>query len=390
MRALKLLACLMLCSPGLLFRMQLPAAEGKAAGATFQPNPALKDIPAGTLKVICPAGQHKGDRHVLDFSGTVYDPHRHKLLTFGGGHATEKFPNSVHEFDLATLKWTALTEDVPSTEYVAANSVKSKGGKNLGGVRWKDKVWAGSRHTYDGLVVLPDKDVLVSMQAMEFKGGHMSAADFDAHYYEGSGLWTFDPVKRAWSVSENAGLALLYCYAEISPRRPSLIYYGNAYSSNFQVLDLKTLEVKKLPGPPMAETGSDMSMAWYPERDTFFVFPSGDGKGTVNVSEFNPAANAWTKLKCEGDLPNTCGKNVVYDQVNKVFVCFAGRRCYYLNPQESKWYKIDQELPLKRLFHHHSYDPVNNVHIMVGDAWETYAYKLSDEPGKLPGTGPSR
>jgi hypothetical protein len=371
-----------------------PAAAGEQPAATkFAANPGFKALPGGELKALVPAHGHKADVDVLKFSGMVYDHHRHKVLAFGGGHATARFPNSVHEFDPATLKWTALTEDVPPAEYNAANAVKTAGGQNLGGVKSKGKVWAGSRHTYDGLVMLPDKGLMVSMQAQEFVGASYSMpggeATYDANYKGGTGLWIFDPVKREWTVSDKTGLATAYCYAEASPKRPELIYFGSAGRDDFFALNIKTLEVKKLASHMNVDTGGDMSMTWYPEKDTFLAFPTNpNGKTGCRVLEYDPARNIWAELKPAGDAPSTYSINVAYDALNKVFVCFGDNRCFYLSPVENKWYKLDKQLPIaNRLFHHHVYDPVDNVHILVGDKWDTYAYKLSDEPGKLPGTG---
>lgn len=363
------------------------AAQGPRAATAPESTPELKGLPQQTLKILIPNGGYKGDANVLDFSGMVYDHHRHKILAFGGGHATARFPNSVHEFDPVTLKWTALTPDVPPGEYVAANAVKTAEGLKLGGVKWQGKQWAGSRHTYDGLVVLPDKDVMVSVQAQEFQSG-ACPPDYAKDYQGGSGLWTFDPVKKEWSVSEKAGCAVGYCYADVSPKRPELIYFGSAFNDAFFCLNVKTLEVKKLADRISASAGSDMSMTWYPEKDTFLAFPSEpSGKTGVRVIEYDPARNIWADRKAEGEAPNTYSINVPYDSANKVFVCFNNGFCHYYSPMENKWYKLDKKLEMKRLYHHHVYDPVNNVHIAVGGQWETYAFKLSDEPGKLPGTG---
>jgi hypothetical protein len=51
------------------------------------------------------------------------------------------------------------------------------------------------------------------------------------------------------------------------------------------------------------------------------------------------------------------------------------------------WYRQQTKKYLARLYHHHVYDPVNNVHIMVGAGWNTYAYKFSNTSGLFPGTG---
>jgi hypothetical protein len=79
-----------------------------------------------------------------------------------------------------------------------------------------------------------------------------------------------------------------------------------------------------------------------------------------------------------------------------VFAVFSGNdsgcEFHYYSPVEKRWYKIDKLYPTgKSLFHHHIYDPVNNVHILASRGpdyfWQTLAFKLSDTPGKFSGTG---
>jgi hypothetical protein len=178
----------------------------------------------------------------------------------------------------------------------------------------------------------------------------------------------------------------MYCAADVSAKRPNQIYYFNAQGGNFNVYDVQTKELKKLARHEKLGA-TDMSMTWYPEKDTFLCFPCSERGTSSKIYEYNPASNAWTVHATEGDAPNTYSINVAYDALNKVFACFSDGYFHYYSPPQNKWYKLPQKFEIKRLFHHHIYDPVDNVHLAVGGRWETYAFKLSDEPGKLPGTG---
>ena len=365
----------------------------KSTGTAVAPNPALAGMPELTLKIVSQG--YKGDGNVLDFSGMVYDHHRHKVLAFGGGHATARFPNSVHEFDLATLRWTALTEDVPPSAYTAENAVKTKDGAKLGGVRWKGKIWAGSRHTYDGLVMHPTDCRMLSLQAQEFIGAAYSMPEggkfYRHHYQGGSGLWSFDPVKREWSVSERPGLASAYSIAELDGSQRDVVCFGSAQDSSFFALNLKTQEVRRLRPRPDYNRSADMSLTWCPDTKSFFTFPCSDSGKGARIFEYLPAADAWKERTFKGDAPNTYSINVVYDPRAKVLACFAGGAFCYFSPADDTWYKAPGKVEMKRLFHHHVYDPVDNVHIAVGGGggtggWETYAYKFLDRSGSLPGT----
>ena len=225
MHVVRLAAALAVACAVWLLSAALPAAEEAPSGGApaFKTNPVLKDLPAGTCKVLVEPGAYKGDRNVLAYSGMVYDFHRHKILAFGGGHATARFPNSVHEFDFETLSWSALTPDVPVEEYTGENSVRNEKGAKLGGVKWQGKIWAGSRHTYDGLVMLPGACLMASAQAQEFQSTQCPEG-YRENYQGGSGLWLFDPVKKEWQVSKESGRALPYCLSALDPNQPDWIY----------------------------------------------------------------------------------------------------------------------------------------------------------------------
>ena len=81
-----------------------------AASAVAQtPNPILTAIPPNTARNLGPytseplCGVPIG---VTDYSKLVYDPTRHKLMMFGGGHATTP-RTDVDVFDFGTLSWTS-------------------------------------------------------------------------------------------------------------------------------------------------------------------------------------------------------------------------------------------------------------------------------------------
>jgi hypothetical protein len=124
-------------------------------------------------------------------------------------------------------------------------------------------------------------------------------------------------------------------------------------------------------------------MTYYPERQSFLAFP------TTNLCEYDIARNAWTRLTPAGTAPNCYSLNVCYDTLNKVFCCFYNGDFYYYSPVQNQWRSMGNGFTMARPFHHHIYDPVNNVHIVAGNSggWVTYAYKFSDTPGKYPGTG---
>ncbi|PCJ56793.1 MAG: hypothetical protein COA79_17725 [Planctomycetota bacterium] len=328
--------------------------------------------------------KHKADRNVLDFSGMVYSSFHHKVYAFGGGHATQKFPNSVHEFDFSTLKWTQVTPDVPPSAYIAENSVKTKDGQILGGVKWQGKIWAGSRHTYDGLVALTDGRI-VSVQAQEFRGA--SIKNYSENYKGGSGLWIFDPSKKEWSVSKKTGLAIPYSLSAFDPNQPEIIFMGRSthmHNKCFFKLNWKTETVSLLSSAPA--TQNDTNLVFFPDRKSIFLFIDEKGKRKSNVYEYSIKDNKWKTLNPKGTPPKLYSLGVVYDSKHKVLSAFYDGIFHYYSPVTNQWYAQKEKHEMGRLFHHIIYNPIDNVYLMCGGKWNSYIYKFSDKPGEFEGT----
>jgi hypothetical protein len=368
--------------------MAAAAACAAEPAPKFAPNPKLAGIPAGTAMVISEG--YKGDHNVLDYSGIVYDQHRHKLLAFGGGHATAKFPSSVHEFDLDKLEWRELIESVPPSEYTRANAVLDKDGKALGGVKYKGRVQASSRHTYDGLVMALDKDVMLCLQKVgEIGGGYLDGKVY-TECYKGTGLWAFDPVKREWSVSKKSGLAMNHVGTAIWPKEPDWVYLY-AQTGEFRAVNWRTEEVRDLGRVPRGMPYSYAGLEYWPDREALVAFPKGPKDDPRNrlMCKYDLAGKRWDTVEVQGDAPDTYDINVVYDARSKAFVCCSGGSFFYYLPGENRWHKAATDASLLKggVRHRHAYDPVNNVHVVVGGRWKTVAFKLADDPAKLPLAG---
>ncbi len=99
-------------------------ASGAALAGAPAPNPRLDlaDNTAAELGSFTwqkPAGE--GDTgSVTDYSGMTYDPHNHRILLFGGGHATT-FTDAVYAFSFADLRWSALYAPTPAKFYKKEN-----------------------------------------------------------------------------------------------------------------------------------------------------------------------------------------------------------------------------------------------------------------------------
>ncbi len=352
----------------------------------------LAEIPERRMVLISEG--HRGDVDVSQVGGMVYDRYRHKLLAFGGGDGTTNFPDSVHQFDLENLRWEQLTPDVPPEAYLPENAVLTPSGEKTGGIRWEGRVQPGSRRGNDGLVMAADAPRMICVQ---YQGGIGARArhprmngeaggHYRDHYRGGSALWIFDPAAREWTHSARVGLAVPFAMSAVNPRRPELVYVFNSYRNDARAVNWRTGEAADLAKRP--HSAVNHCVAYCPGRHSLLDFPCEAREASKLIQEYDLASNRWEVLRPEGDLPKTYGRNVVYDSRNRVFVCLDAGRVHYYSRPENRWYRLEESLPVQRAGYRHVYVPGENVHIILsGSAWKTWAYKLSDEPGDLPGAG---
>ena len=169
------------------------AALACAAHAVAQtPNPTLAAIPPNTARNLGPytseplCGVPIG---VTDYSKMVYDPVRHKLMMFGGGHATTP-RTDVDVFSFDTLTWTSAYAPTPVAQLILANY-------DPGLVRWISTGHPIARHTYDQLVLDPGTGDLVMMAIGQ--AGALCTGDWGngggrvGHYDHDTRTWSFSP-----------------------------------------------------------------------------------------------------------------------------------------------------------------------------------------------------
>src|SRR4051794_24426956 len=90
----------------------LPTGAGEPSArqlSNARPNAVLNALPSNTVKDLGPytctevPGEPPGHcRLITDYSGMVYDGKRHRMVMFGGGHASTNY-DSINTFDLNTL-----------------------------------------------------------------------------------------------------------------------------------------------------------------------------------------------------------------------------------------------------------------------------------------------
>jgi hypothetical protein len=330
-------------------------------------------------------------RNTLDYSGMTYDFHRHKILMFGGGHAT-RFWNQVEEFDFENLTWVQLYKPDSCIYYSdPANAYPAPAGEPT----WPDgaTIHPGgvvrpiSRHTYDGLDMLHDTCLMIMSTTQEGKGGCMDEATWSANeFLHDIYVWLFDPVAIEWTrLSPDA-----YRYGSGNAVDPATdLLYGKEGTSNaMYTYDWKTMTKTRVSNNCPVGWKIVMPLTYHPVNQSFFLFTHD------NAYEYNKTVHTWTTKNPAGTVIDAYNRNVPYDSVNNVFATIEEGQFHYYSPETNTWYHLPYntaQFPSAPNFNHLIYDPVDNVYIVVVSdgyhGWETWAYKFSDTPGQFPGTG---
>ena len=214
------------------------------------------EVPNSRLDSVdpCPAGNcsysgNLGVSAVMDaWSGGVFDTRRNRLVVWGGGHASYA-GNELYAFDVETERWSRLTEP---TANIQQNVARYSDGR------------PSSRHTYSDIQYDPQRDWLVSMNAVgvynpvgsdyatvdvfDFSSGTWipkarrpgvggdGAGSFSAydpvsgrhfiHLGNGGRLQRYDPQADQWSNHIETGGVPIYMVADVDPTRNQLVAVG--------------------------------------------------------------------------------------------------------------------------------------------------------------------
>lgn len=333
---------------------------------------------------------------ILDYSGMTYDFHRHKILMFGGGHATQGW-NQVEEFDFDSLAWRQLNKpdncafySNPANGY-KGDTIHLPGGLDSllpdGGTKSSTgEVRPASRHTYDDLDMLHDTCLLIMNAVQEAKFGCMSQTYWDTNaFLHDPYVWVFDPIGVKWKrLSPNA-----YGYGTGTAVDPEtdLDYGKDGNGTRMYAYDWRTQTKTIMSNNCPLGWEICLPMTYHPGRRSFFLFAS------KNIYEYDIQGRTWTTKNPAGVRPNTYDYQVCYDSTNDVFGFINGGAFHYYSPQTNAWYKNPYDttrFPKNMHFQHMIYDPVNNVYILVYPSglqgWTTWAYKFTDHPQNFPGT----
>lgn len=373
-------AILVLClAQGFALRAATPglAAPKPAPNPKFAHLPDNTVVDLGPLKLEVPEGEGQGSgAGVTDYSGMTYDPHNHRVLMFGGGHATT-FSDTIYVFDFKTLEWSSLYKPTPARFYKPENMEKAF---------WK----AGgegpyprpvARHTYD-LLLVPDhrKEFLVLMNGC----GPSSVAPGIGYFGGGGGAYDFATGK--WERFESA-FGGYGAVAEYDPVSKKVI--GQAGQGVF-VLDLETRKSAKILDNIIDKhkvTAYSGTLVYYPPDQCMYGIGDKKEPWKLELNRQDFAQSKITKLTATGDRPQPSECAFAYDPKSKLIGGgIMDGKFYTFDPAKSVWaaHAMQGDPCTHMTFHCLAYNPVDNVHLFIGTdpqnryGKRTFAYRFKN------------
>lgn len=256
-------------------------------------------------------------RKISDYSRMIYDPFLHRLLAFGGGHAST-MRDDVETYDIATRTWAS---DYPPTPCGEMNTVTNFNG-DLG--IWKSSGHPIARHTYDSLVMVPNPPQLIMMrQGTNIQGLTCSYPAPGQSQYQWGKIARYDLQTKQWRFDLNTTAV---GYAHGDPDGDFAAYEYDPLSGNVVIVsqyslwiyDLDTQVRTALRQNNDAAFGYAQNLVYFPPNQKHYYMTNGGTVFEVALDRVNWYNSTVTKLVSTGDHPAARETGWAYDDVNQV------------------------------------------------------------------------
>jgi hypothetical protein len=355
------------------------AVSSVSAAEKVRENPKLSALPAGGLlelsavKVTDPVGEPAGHgRLVTDYSGMAYDPKRHRMLLFGGGHASTNY-DGVAALNLKDFSWSEEYPPTPLSVMHPENYDK------------KDGIWkkgpAGpyprpaARHTVDLLAVVNDELIVLSFVEGNGRGlpGGWKGAD-TTKWLGGGNAAQYDLTKKTWTFGNDAEYT--WPGSAVDQKTNKILTLGHR---GLHIYDPKTrmladaIDATKVPftdesGGKLqgSELTYNVSLTYFPPDDSFYYI-SPNGVFRLKFNRDNPGASTLSKVAATGTPPPERLTQCAYDPANKIIGGGPLDSTFYaFDPKTKEWKSKKLPTPGLRLaWMALDFDPVDNVFVFI-------------------------
>ncbi len=336
-------------------------------------NNSLMDL--GRLDQWCQdaAGSNQACEKISDFSGFVYHATSHRMLFFGGGHATT-FVDYVMRFNPDTLTFSQDYDATPCSMMKQFNLDEATAG-------WK----AGpsgpyprpvSRHTYD-LIMAPAGDYMWLMVPPNGSGDCISTT---SNLNNLGKVWRYHLPSKSWKTMKSTPTAhpentFDYPGGEVDPISGKFIM---VHRGGMHVYDPATDTKFKAHGKSQ-KTGIEGRLVFHPPSGDMFMFSgTNSGSSTVKVWRVVLDRNDFSKstitqLATSGSAPPSGARIYSYDTKNQVFGgAFYNNKFHWFDPATNTWNSQSMAggPAGNSAYHSGDYDPVNNVYVFKSRAPE--------------------
>ena len=346
--------------------------------ALAQPtNPILTGIPPNTARDL---GAYTSEAlcgvpiQVTDYSRFTYDPVRHQLLMFGGGHSSTP-RTDVDAFSFASLTWTSAYPPTPTAQLVFSNYDPSL-------ARWISTGHPIARHTYDQLVLEPVSGDLVMLAR-----GHAGAYCTGSWGWESGRVGHYDHDTRSWSFSPTAdntfGSSDPYPGAEYDPVSGLIVVVAG---EGLWTYDPATrVRVQRL--AYNEGMGYANNLVYFPPNQRMYYIQRGSPTRVweVVLDRANWSASTVTELTTTGDVFDSDESGFAYDSWNHVIGGGVENGVFRaFDPVTRRWSSAVMQVqgsggPIgTQAFHTLDFDPVDGVFLFLtgyNDGSRMWAYR---------------
>ena len=345
-----------------------------SASVAFTPNATLSALPSNTALDLGLYTTHCSDstgdpdncRRFGDYSRFTYDPEHHQILFFGGGHATT-MRDDIDVFNFQDLWWKSAYK---STACSQMTSVTTDGA-------WSSTGHPVARHTYDQLIYAPSAHGLFITSPV-YGAGYCGTFGGCGEWCAGK-MFLYNPETKTWTAKTTATNSAHVWASEYDPVSGKIVSVGGGGISLYDpVADVKTDPLSTSPISSYAD-----NLVYYPPTDKFYYLARGNPVKVYEVTLNRTSWNQSTITEVAGmtGTPQTIETGWAYDAANRIIGGGVASGVFYAyDPAQKSWTSAtirtkDGNSPGLNCYDHClDYDPVDQVFIVYGTDFHTWAY----------------